>query len=670
MKLILHSIGVKVLVLTSLLTIVAFTGLFLASSYWQRKDTLHEVHLNAERTADLLQMAIEEPMRLGDNTGTEDQFGKVSKNYKDITICLTNYKGEITYSTSPDMLRKNIRDISDCDQFRAIIDKSLASASSLGDLMTMEGTANFVEIKSIENDPACHHCHGASKPILGALVMRQDVTPQLAALRMNELRNAAISLAGMAVLLVCLLLFMKYSIINRITAITSTTEEVARGDLDADFAVKGADELANLAKYLGAMVHQIKDQLEYNRSILDGVIVPLMVATREETVNFCNAPLRAILGKQKNDIVGRKVSGLFAGNGQVNSLAHDVIATGKSTSGMIRHKRTDGVEFPLHFEGSPLRDAKNNIVGAITVLIDLTQQERDKESIESQRKNLMDVADMVTSVAQNLKDSSEIMSQRMVELTSSVDTTAEQTSRVATAMEEMNATVLEVAKNAGTTAETSEEANQTARGGGDVVQATVEEIQTVASTTETLASSLNDLSGRAENIGHVMSVINDIADQTNLLALNAAIEAARAGDAGRGFAVVADEVRKLAEKTMNATKEVEAAIVQIQQGAHGAVEAMGDARERVAHTVEKAQNAGAVLSKIMEQSDVIADRVRNIATAAEEQSATSDEININVNQINELTLVLTSGIQEANNIITDVASMSQRLSELVQRFKT
>jgi methyl-accepting chemotaxis protein len=502
------------------------------------------------------------------------------------------------------------------------------------------------------------------------MVMLQDVSEQFGTLRNNQLRNAGISLAGMVALLACLLLFMKYSIINRIKFITATTEEVAKGDLDADFHVKGEDELANLGNYLADMVHQIKDQLEYNRSILNGIIVPLMVANKDEVVDFCNPPLRAILGKKEKDIVGKKVSSLFDGQGEVRNLAHEVIDTGKSSSGMLRHTREDGVEFPLHYEGSPLRDAANNIVGAITVLIDLTQQEKDRENIEQQQKNLMEVASMVTEVAQKLKDSSSAMNQRMQELTKSVDTTSEQTSHVATAMEEMNATVLEVAKNAGTTAETSDKANKIAKDGGGVVQATVDEIQVVASTTEKLAGTLNELSERAENIGRVMAVINDIADQTNLLALNAAIEAARAGEAGRGFAVVADEVRKLAEKTMTATKEVEGAISLIQQGTHEAVEEMSNARERVVNTAEKAQGAGKVLSEIVEQSDLIADMVRNIATAAEEQSATSDEININVNQINDLTQVLNNGIQDANSAISDVSSMSQRLSELVQRFKS
>ncbi len=193
-----------------------------------------------------------------------------------------------------------------------------------------------------------------------------------------------------------------------------------------------------------------------------------------------------------------------------------------------------------------------------------------------------------------------------------------------------------------------------------VVGKTVDEINTVAEITENLAQALGALSSRAENIGKVMAVINDIADQTNLLALNAAIEAARAGEAGRGFAVVADEVRKLAEKTMDATKEVEGAISLIQQSTSDVVKEMDTAKERVVNTSGMAQEAGSVLDK-MWTLNTIADMVRGIATAAEQQSATSDEINTSVTHINDLSQEVLSGIRESNEGIKEVSELASPL---------
>jgi ABC-type transporter Mla subunit MlaD len=236
-------------------------------------------------------------------------------------------------------------------------------------------------------------------------------------------------------------------------------------------------------------------------------------------------------------------------------------------------------------------------------------------------------------------------------------------------MEEMNASVLEIAQNASQTSTSSTTAKEVASKGGQEVGETLAITRDVVSTTERLATVMNDLAERAENIGQVLSVINDIADQTNLLALNAAIEAARAGEAGRGFAVVADEVRKLAEKTMSATKEVHEAVAQIQDGTQKAVGEMDATREQVSKAADMAEQAGQILENIIEQSDSIAEMVSGIAVASEEQSATSDEINSNVNTINQVSADLSERIQQANTEIHEVAAMASNLTELVAGFR-
>ena len=137
-----------------------------------------------------------------------------------------------------------------------------------------------------------------------------------------------------------------------------------------------------------------------------------------------------------------------------------------------------------------LKDADGDTVGGICVLVDLTREEQDRKDIEAQRQNLLVVANDVTEVANNLNTASDALSDQMNNLARGVDTTADQTSQVATAMEEMNATVLEVAKNASETADASNQANQVAADGGVVVGKTVTEINAVAEITENLAGTL------------------------------------------------------------------------------------------------------------------------------------------------------------------------------------
>jgi methyl-accepting chemotaxis protein len=668
MQFIKKSLGVKISILTALLTITAFAGLAVYNSYWFYELVLEEVHQSATRTGEMLQMAIEKPMSVGDNEGTIHQFDMFAARYDTIKVDMVDYKGEITYSTDPAHIRFTYETLHNEPELINMVKRGLTTPSNTGALVTMKGEHHFVQVKTIENGPTCHHCHGKSRAVLGAMIVNQTVTRQFADLHAGQLKAILISVIGLVALLASLLFFIRASIIRKIQTIASAAEKVIKGDLEASFAVAGSDELGRLGRDLGEMVSRIKDQLQYNRSVLSGIIVPMYVTEASGRIEFVNPPLKAILGKEDEEIIGRSVAAVF-GDEEGTREAAAVLRTGDTYSGNLSYSRADGVDFPLHYEISPLFGADGKVVGSICVLIDLTQEQQDRHNIEAQREALLEVANEVTQVSLELESASDELLRQMDALTNGVDSTADQTGRVATAMEEMNATVLEVAKNASETAEASEKANKVAQDGGGVVQRTVSEIRTVSSTTEELAATLGELTERAQNIGQVLAVINDIADQTNLLALNAAIEAARAGEAGRGFAVVADEVRKLAEKTMYATKEVEDAISLIQESTGNVVKEMDITRGRVENTSEMATEAGSVLDQVVGQAERIADMVRNIATAAEEQSATSDEINGNVNQINDLSQEVSRGIQEANGRIGEVASMARKLAELVSRFK-
>jgi methyl-accepting chemotaxis protein len=668
MGVIARSLGLKVFLLVSGLTVLAFTGLFLANAHWQRQGSVAQIDGTARRLSDMLRMAIEEPMRLGKNAETATQFAKVAAAHNDMRVFLTDFRGNVTYSTDAAALRRDFASLAPEADIAALVQKALAGDFHGGDILPWAGTKSFVAVNSVANEPACHHCHGASKSILGAMVVVQDVTPELTRLADDQYKSAALSLGGMAALLVTLLLFMKYSVVGRVKKLATLSEAISHGSLDLSFSVPGRDEIAQLAANLSAMVRAIKDQLEYNKGILNGVIIPIFVAGKDRRFEFVNPPLQHILGKTDAEMLGRLVSESFIREDGRSGCA-GVLDSGTCASGFTRFTRNDGQVFPLHYEISPLKNAAGEVVGVIGVLIDLTQEEQDKDHIRSQREKLLAVADEVTAVARSLSEASDVLTSSMEELTGGVEHTARETERVATAMEEMNATVLEVAQNAGNTAQATDEATKAAIDGGREVTRTVDETRLVSVKTAELAESLAQLETRAVNIGQILSVIGDIADQTNLLALNAAIEAARAGEAGRGFAVVADEVRKLAEKTMTATSEVATAVNDIQSSTRHAVTGMNDTKSKVELTAGMAEQSGTVLTRIVEQSNSIADMVRNIAAASEQQSATSEEVNGSVSHINALSKDLSRQIADANGRIGDVRSMAHHLAELVQQFR-
>ena len=234
----------------------------------------------------------------------------------------------------------------------------------------------------------------------------------------------------------------------------------------------------------------------------------------------------------------------------------------------------------------------------------------------------------------------------------------------------MNATVLEVARNASYAAKSSQEASQKARDGSEVVHLSIDAMSKTQAQTEGLRTSMSALGQQTQSIGAIMSVITDIADQTNLLALNAAIEAARAGEAGRGFAVVADEVRKLAEKTMSATKEVGDAIAAIQRVATSNIQAVEAAVADLEQAAKHSEQSGVVLNEIVAGAESSADQIRGIATAAEEQSASSEEINSALEAINEITEDTARKIQESTQALHGLAQQTQELRSLIDELKS
>ena len=244
-----------------------------------------------------------------------------------------------------------------------------------------------------------------------------------------------------------------------------------------------------------------------------------------------------------------------------------------------------------------------------------------------------------------------------------------ETEQVATAMNEMSATVTEVANNAANAANAARDADEQANSGSEVVKGTVETIHMLASEVERTADVIASLKEDSVNIGTVLDVIRDIAEQTNLLALNAAIEAARAGEQGRGFAVVADEVRTLASRTQQSTSEINDMIERLQSGANQAVSAMQLGRSKAEESVEQAAKAGQALEAITGVVDNIKTMNMQIASAAEQQSATAEEINRNIVNITEVAQETASGSRETASASDELARLAAELQSQVGSFQ-
>ncbi len=244
----------------------------------------------------------------------------------------------------------------------------------------------------------------------------------------------------------------------------------------------------------------------------------------------------------------------------------------------------------------------------------------------------------------------------------------EETDQVATAVNEMAATTLEVANNVARTAIATQEANRLTQEGRTIASETREAIQRLSLSVGETGEAVTRLAQDSNEIGGVVDVIKGIADQTNLLALNAAIEAARAGEMGRGFAVVADEVRSLAQRTAESTGQIHALIAKLQRTADEAVMTMDIGRKQADEGVERVQQADQALAGISDAVANINEMADQIAAAAEEQSAVADEISRNITTIAQLSDQTAGEAQSTALLSEELTSTAQGQYSLVARF--
>ncbi len=296
--------------------------------------------------------------------------------------------------------------------------------------------------------------------------------------------------------------------------------------------------------------------------------------------------------------------------------------------------------------------------------------EQSRQEAITKTKTMLETAEQLNKIVEIVTSASEELSSQIEQSSRGAEEQSQRVGETASSMEEMNATVLEVAQNASSAAATADQAKIKAEEGAGVVTKVVHGIEAVQQQSHEMKNDMGSLGKQAEGIGQILNVISDIADQTNLLALNAAIEAARAGEAGRGFAVVADEVRKLAEKTMTATKEVGEAIRGIQDGTKKNIENV----ERSARTIEEvtklANTSGESLRQIVSLAEVTTDQVRSIATASEQQSSASEEINHSLEDVNRVSLETTDAMRQSAQAVAELANQAHVLKKLIDAMKS
>ncbi len=318
------------------------------------------------------------------------------------------------------------------------------------------------------------------------------------------------------------------------------------------------------------------------------------------------------------------------------------------------------------------RDAEQVATGDLNVTVDVSAHDEVGQLAQSFERMVNSLREMIGTLSDSSKqisDASADMQTNAGAMADGAEVVAGQAITVATASEEMSATSGDIAQNCMMAAESAARANSAAEHGAQVVEKSIEVMHRIAERVQSSAATVETLGKRSDEIGAIVGTIEDIADQTNLLALNAAIEAARAGEQGRGFAVVADEVRALAERTTKATKEIGTMIKAIQQETKTAVAAMEEGVAEVEQGTEEAARSEQALQNIQDEINALNLQVQQIATAAEEQTATTNDISNNIHQITDVAQNSVEGSRATSRSAQQLALLADELQKVVGQFK-
>ncbi len=661
-------IGRRFSVLLAIMMIVVVGVSVTWATHTNKQRALNIMEQATNVTKQLMQTIIYRPMMNGNDSETRKEFALLARNHPTIQMHMSDFLGKVTYSTNLDFVEKPIKDIDIPDVIKEEAELAFRDTYTFTNLIEHKEKWYFTNVSSIPNQKRCYHCHGSSKPILGQFTIIRDVTPAMTNLTNAAYKTVALGIAVLIIMIGLLRLFVKKVIVVRLHSLRDASNEVTKGNLDADFSVDGADELYTLSQNLGAMVSNIKKEMGFSKGILAGISVPYIVVDLQGVITACNRQIINGFGLDATpeQCIGTKISDFTQQVKLDDKILSTVLATGQGINDApLSFTNLRGMEKHYLVSSHPLFDLDSNLIGAFAIGVDITEIRHQQEVVEAQNEHIARSAESAHNISQLVAQSSTLLAAQVATAKSAANEILEQTQISVVACDQMQISSSSVTDKAIHSSELATEATSETEAGKGVVGSAVDCISDVMGQVGKLSEDMTSLGTQASEITRIISVIDEIADQTNLLALNAAIEAARAGEAGRGFAVVADEVRKLAEKTQEATRHVNEGINQIVEGINLGADEVSKTLELMSTATTFSQQSGEALNRIHGMIHNTADNISSMASAAHEQTATVESMAAGVGIINSITTSTVDAMNVADNAVQELDESVQKLNGII-----
>jgi len=680
------SLRAKILVAT-IVVVAGFTGVFLYQTVsFHTESALNQVAESSQSLLENTYSAIKYPMSVGDSKTVEKQLKDIKDHMKGVEVYISDFGERLTYASEEDRIHTDIiHYLWEKETQRALADAlgtGLSPKQSFTEIRNDE--AFLVTIKPLLNEGPCHHCHGASKKVLGAMVVKhpvKEVYTSLAAARNRLIIFSVVEIIG--IILVINFLFNRL-VTRRIKTLAEKTGQVSAGDITVEVHDDSEDSIGKLSQNFDQMIRNIRDRMEYANSLKLGISEPFFMVDPDMKLTYMNDAAAKLARVRSENVLGKKTCEEVFKSDMCHTgcPVKKAMETGEATVGhRVTTKNAEGKEVPIMASGAALRDSAGKILGGFEVLRDISK-EVEAESVlrdsylkeEEAKKNLQHRVESLSDILRGVaggdftvkaemsgeNDAMDQLVQRTNETLDHMEELIGQTKRAAltvvmgvrhisegnqelsqrtqqqaATVEETSATVEQLVSNINQNATNTQRADSLSK---EAVAVAMEGGDTVEKT----AQAMNGMSEGSRKIVEMMDLINEITFQTNLLSINAAVEAARAGEQGRGFAVVANEVRNLAKRSSEASKDIQNLVRDI-------IDQVNTGKEWVGQL----ENG---FKKIVQTIKQVSDALSEVSLATQEGSRGIEQIGQGVDELSDV-------IAHNASLVDELAGATEQLNE-------